>query len=114
MDLQSLENRSLIEVNSSQAESFPRWSPDGHWILFTTRRFDGLYTQVYLAHVDSSGQASKPFCLPQKNPVEYAIETIYSFNTPDFAKAPVCVSQREIVRALMAPERHTMSFRTIP
>lgn len=114
MDLRSLESRPMTEINSSRAESFPRWSPDGRWILFTTRRNDGLYTQVYLAHVDSSGRASKPFCLPQKKPMEYSAETIYSFNTPDFVNAPVRVSQRELARRLMAPERQKMSLRTIP
>lgn len=114
LDLERGDTRPLTPLNSPRAESFPRWSPDGRWLLFTTRRSDGLYTQLYLAHIDAEGHASKPFCLPQKNPIEYARETIYSFNTPDFATAPIHLSQRELANRLIAPERQTIPLRTLP
>ena len=110
MDLESGESQSLAEANSPDAESFHNWSLNSRWILFTSRRDDGLYTQLYLAHIDKNGKASKPFRLPQRNPKEYDAETIYSFNTPEFAKSPIRFTENQISRRLNSPERTSTAF----
>lgn len=105
MNLETGANYPLSEANSTDAESFHNWSLNSRWILFTSRRDDGLYTQLYFAHIDENGQASKPFRLPQRNPKEYDTETIYSFNTPEFAKSPIEFTQRDIYQRLLQSER---------
>lgn len=89
MNLETGENYSLSKANSPDADSFHNWSLNSRWIVFTSRRDDGLYTQLYICHIDKNGLPSKPFRLPQRNPKEYDIETLYSFNTPEFAKSPI-------------------------
>ena len=79
----------LKEANSAKADSYHNWNLNSHWIVFTSRRDDGLYSRLYLASIDDQGHCSKPFMLPQRNPQEYYSESIYSFNTPDFTKSKV-------------------------
>ena len=111
MDLSSGENIPLTAVNSHDSESFHNWSLNSRWILFTTRRDDGLYTQLYLAHIDADGKASKPFRLPQQNPREYDLENIYSINTPEFTQAPIDINEEQLARQLMRQERIATSLR---
>ena len=89
LDLQTGEARELEEINSEKADSYHNWNLNSHWIVFTSRRDDGLYSRLYLSSVDEQGRFSKPFMLPQRNPKEYYEESIYSFNTPDFTKVKV-------------------------
>ena len=104
-DLVSDEAFPLDAANSPDAESFHNWSLNSRWIVFTSRRNDGLYTQLLIAHVSPEGIVSKPFLLPQRNPLEYDAETTFSFNTPDFASAPLRYSPEEISRKIMNEER---------
>jgi dipeptidyl aminopeptidase/acylaminoacyl peptidase len=53
------------EINSNDIESFYKWSSTGRWIVFSSRRGDGLYIRPYFSYFDSSGQPNKPFILPQ-------------------------------------------------
>ena len=89
LDLRSGDARELKEINSERADSYHNWNLNSHWIVFTSRRDDGLYSRLYLASVDDQGHFSKPFLLPQRNPKEYYSESIYSFNTFDFVKSKV-------------------------
>lgn len=89
LDLRNGSTRPLKEVNSDRAESLHAWSTNSRWILFTSRRDDGLYTRLYLAHIDGQGRAGKPFLLPQRHPGDYYRRLMYSYNTPDFTSRPV-------------------------
>ena len=83
LDLLTGEARALEKSNSANSESYPTWSSNGKWIMFSSRRDDGNYTRVYIAHVEPDGTTSKAFLLPQSNP---SFHTIYdkSFNRPEF------------------------------
>lgn len=105
MNLETKETYPLTEANSDDSESFHNWSLNSRWILFTTRRDDGLYTQLYFAHIDENGKASKPFRLPQRDPREFDLENIYSFNTPEFAKSPVSITEEQLSKALNHKDR---------
>ena len=64
-------NISIPAINSNKTESYHSWSSTGRWIVFSSRRGDGLYTRLYLSYFDSLGVAHKPFILPQKKPGFY-------------------------------------------
>ena len=112
-DLQSGEAYPLTEANSHDAESFHNWSLNSRWIVFTSRRDDGLYTNLYFAHVSADGKVSKAFRLPQRNPKEFDEETVCSFNTPDFALGPVTISRQQLYQKIMSSDRqgHTLTIR---
>ena len=105
LDLQSGESFALDGANSTDADSFHNWSRNSRWVVFTSRRDDGLYTRLYLAHIDKDGCASKAFCLPQRNPQEYHAETIWAFNTPDFASAPINLDRDALSKQIMSTQR---------
>ena len=111
MDLENSTTYPLDEANSPDAESFHNWSMNSRWIVFTSRRHDGLYTNLYLAHIDSKGRASKAFRLPQRNPQEYQAETIWSFNTPDFASAPFSLNGTALSQKVMDSHRIPTTLR---
>ena len=105
LNLQTGETYPMDEVNSPRAESLHNWTPNSRWFLFTTRRDDGLYTQVYFASLDANGRATKPFLLPQRNPKEFYRRLLYSYNTPDFSIRPIHAHPRELGRKIEGDER---------
>ena len=86
-------------VNSGEADSYHAWSSNGRWIVFSSRRIDGLYTRPFFAYFDSSGQIHKPFLLPQKKP-EHDRRLLKSYNIPEFIKGKVELNPYEISRIL--------------
>lgn len=105
LDLATGEARPLEEINSDEADSFHNWSDNSRWMVFTSRRHDGLYSHLYLTSIDDNGRFTKPFLLPQANPEEYYTQSLYSFNTPDFTKTKVDFNSREAVDAILSDER---------
>ena len=71
MDLLTGETKPLTVANSDDVESYHSWSSNGKWFIFGSRREDGLYARLYIAHLDEQGNASKPFLLPQEDPDFY-------------------------------------------
>lgn len=78
----------LEAANSDNVESYHSWSSNSRWLVFSSRRIDGLYTHPHLIHVDEEGKAGKPFILPQKH-VSFYSTYMQSFNIPEFVKGPV-------------------------
>ena len=105
MDLATGASRPVSEVNSDFSESFHNWSSNSRWFLFSSRRANGLYVQVYISSIDAEGRCTKPFVLPQKNPRKYYHDTLYSFNVPDFTKSRVDFKTRGVYREVFSDER---------
>lgn len=105
LDTATGEARPAEEINSEDADSFHNWSDNSRWVVFTSRRNDGLYSNLYLTCIDDSGHFSKPFLLPQADPKEYYTQSLYSFNTPDFTKTKVDFNSRAAVDAILSDER---------
>lgn len=105
LDLQTGEAHSLEAANSPRADSYHNWSVNSHWIVFTSRRDDGLYSRLYFSSIDDDGKVSKPFMLPQRCPKEYYDESVYSFNTPDFTKTKVDFDADAAGREIMSDKR---------
>jgi len=88
-DLERSQLRSLDEVNCGDSESCPAWSSNGRWFVYGSRRDDGLFTRLYIAHFDPlTGRCGKPFMLPQKDPERYYNGLFFSYNIPEFVKGP--------------------------
>lgn len=83
------------EINSNNTESFHSWSSSGRWIVFSSRRGDGLYTRPYFSYFDSSGMAHKPFILPQKKPGFY-FNFLKSYNLPELVTSRVALNPRKL------------------
>ena len=88
----------LEGLNSPDVDSYHSWSSSGRWVVFSSRRDDGLYTKPYLAHIDAEGKASKPFLLPQKNPREFYLRLMVSYNIPEFITGKVKAGPDDFAR----------------
>ena len=97
MDLRNSNCFPADSLNSPDADSWHSWSSNSRWIVLSSRRMDGLYSNLYIAYIDADGIARKPFLLPQKDP-GFHDSFLYSFNVPEFAVKPVQVSPYEIER----------------
>ena len=110
IDLETMQVRNIIEVNSSDVESYHSWSSNGRWMLFTSRRDDGGYTHLYIAYFDKEGRAHKPFLLPQRAP--YFYDDYYkSYNVPEFMVEPVTITPQEFARYLEV-DAQSVQFRS--
>jgi hypothetical protein len=89
------------DINSERADTFHSWSSNSRWIVFSSKRDDGLFTRPYFTHIDTSGNTSKPFVLPQRNPLFYdtCLET---YNVPEFTREPIRVGPRALAKAAFA------------
>lgn len=96
INLASGEHYPLHEANSRFAESYHSWSSNSRWIVFGSRRMDGLYTHPYFAYIDENGKAAKPFLLPQKDAGFYA-GFMKSYNIPEFIKGRIRTKSPDIV-----------------
>ena len=111
LDLQTGDARPLDELNSARADSYHNWSKDSRWVVFTSRRADGLYSHLYLASILPDGTATKPFLLPQEQPRRYYDTSLYSFNTPDFTLRPVDFDAYAAAREISSDQRVTTEVR---
>ena len=107
IDLSTGQMQMLDDVNSQQSESYHSWSSNNRWMVFSSRRVDGLYTRPFFTYIDKQGHAHKPFMLPQRNPRKFYSELMYSYNIPEFIEGKVTLSQQAIARFMRntEPER---------
>ena len=100
INLATNEYRTLSEINSEDVDSYHSWSSTGHWVVFSSRRNDGLYTQPWFTFIDENGEGSKPFLLPQKDPDNY-IYQLKSYNVPELVKGEIKINPyylREVIQ----------------
>ena len=86
MNLETGHVEPAAALNSEDTESYHSWSSSGRWVLFSSRRLDGRYTRLWIAHFDGEGHFGKPFLLPQKE-YSHNLLRLKSYNVPEFVKA---------------------------
>ena len=91
--------RPLDEINSPDTESYHSWSSNGRWIIFSSRRHDGVFTRPFIAHIDADGRGSKPFELPCHDPDRH-LQMLKSYNVPEFMRGPVTITPQEFAATL--------------
>jgi hypothetical protein len=111
LDLETGETRPLDEVNSADTDSYHDWSANSRWLVFSSRRDDGLFTRLYIAHIGEDGVAGKPFMLPQRDPERYYQDLFLSYNVPEFVTGPVRLDQVRARKIINSPERVRFGFR---
>ncbi len=109
MDLADGSVRAMDEVNSPDTESYHSWSSNGRWVLFSSRRNDGDFTRLFMAHIDAQGKGSKPFELPQATP-DFHRQFTKSYNIPEFMRGPVKVTPQEFADLLKNHEGDPVKY----
>jgi len=111
MNLKTRETRPVDEVNTDQTESWHSWSSNSRWFVFSSKRENGMYAQLFIACIDDAGKVSKPFLLPQRNPRKFYDEMMDSYNVPDFTRQKVEFDAREAHRQVFNGERVKVKIR---
>jgi len=86
---------SRLDLNSDFADSYHSWSSNGKWLIFSSKRGDGLTARPYIAYIDKNGISGKPFILPQEDP-EFYQHFLKSFNIPEFSTVEIKLNPGEI------------------
>ncbi|MBN1926290.1 MAG: tetratricopeptide repeat protein [Prolixibacteraceae bacterium] len=55
-------NPRLMNCNMEEMNSWHSWSPNSRWLVFSSKN-RGLYTQLYITHIDENGMDSPPVLL---------------------------------------------------
>jgi hypothetical protein len=90
------------EINSDQADTWHSWSSNSRWVVFSSKRLDGLLARPHFSYVDEHGEFHKPFILPQEDPGFYGF-CLDTFNVPELMLGPVTVKARDLARAVIEP-----------
>lgn len=110
MDLTNRANIDMSQLNSQDTDSYHSWSSNSSWVVFSSRRENGLYTLPYLCHINKDGKPDKPFLLPQKDPTTYDY-LLYSFNIPELTQGPVEVTPYQIEHAAKHQAAEQIQFK---
>ncbi|MDR2496912.1 MAG: hypothetical protein LBD21_07270 [Tannerellaceae bacterium] len=100
MDMATKEVR-RPDINSDESESYMSWSSNALWFVFSSRRLDGMNSLPFLCHVDSQGNISKPFVIPQKDPDYYDTDH-RNFSRPELVRGPLPLSFKELSEAIFS------------
>lgn len=84
-----------LDLNSEYTDSYHSWSSNGKWLIFSSKRGDGLTAKPYIAYIDKNGISDKPFILPQEDP-EFYQRFLKSFNIPEFSTVEIKLNPGEI------------------
>jgi Tol biopolymer transport system component len=84
-----------LDLNSDFADSYHSWSSNGKWLVFSSKRGDGLTARPYIAFINDNGLSDKPFVLPQEDP-EFYNGFLKSFNIPEFSTEKIDLSPGKI------------------
>jgi hypothetical protein len=82
--------------NSNEVESFHSWSGNGKWIVFSSKRIDGLCTRPFFTHFDGDGNFSKPFVLPQEDPLFYR-SFKNNYNVPELVNGAITINKPKLL-----------------
>ena len=98
LDMQTGRMRELNEINSEETESYHSWGSNGRWMVFSSRRIDGLYTHPHLTYIRPDGTFARPFVIPQRDPSFYKY-FMKSFNLPELLKGKVMIDKPAVWKA---------------
>ena len=73
-------------------DSHHSWSSNSRWILFASKRDDGILTRLYLTEIDEEGHASPPVELPTLEDKKMC------YNIPEFLKYRYLIDGDHIIK----------------
>lgn len=94
-----------LPINSDRSDSWHSWSRNGRWVVFSSKRLDGLFARPFFSYVDEQGTFHKPFLLPQADPAFYDA-CLKNFNVPELVSGRIAVAPKHLAQPLQPAARH--------
>ena len=95
---------SKLACNDGNSDSYHSWSSNGRWIVFSSRREDGICARPYFSYIDEQGNARKAFVLPQEDP-EFYETTLRTFNIPELITGPIQQSPQKLLSTALETDQ---------
>ncbi len=76
------------------ADSWHSWSSNSKWLVFASKRDDGIYARLYFTYIDEEGHAHPAVRLPVKKP------PLASYNIPEFVAHRPPIPERGLYQAI--------------
>ena len=84
-----------LECNVDYAmDSWHSWTSNSRWLLFASKRDDGIFARIYITEIDDMGHASPPIRLPLKN------DPMMCFNVPEFLKYDKEIDHEKLLKEI--------------
>jgi len=81
-----------LECNVDEAgDSHHSWSSNSRWLLFASKRDDGVFARMYLTEIDERGRASPPVEVP------FLQQRMLCHNVPEFLRYSVPIDGMDIL-----------------
>ena len=109
MNLQTGEMCDMSIANSDKSDTYHSWASNSRWLVFASKRDDGLFGKPYFCHIDKNGKVEKPFVLPQQDP-EFYDNTLKSFNAPELGSGKLPFDAWDVKKAT---EGATIDFKSV-
>jgi hypothetical protein len=90
IDLRTMKPATMA-LNSDFTDSYHSWSSNSRWLVFSSKRIDGLTARFFISYIDENGASGKPFIMPQKDPEFYG-RFLKSFNLPELSTIKIDVN----------------------
>jgi Tol biopolymer transport system component len=76
------------------ADSWHSWSSNSRWLVFASKRDDGVFARLYLTHIDEKGRSSPAIRIPvRKMPLQ-------CFNIPEFLNQDPLIRETDLYNVL--------------
>ncbi|MBR4834049.1 MAG: PD40 domain-containing protein [Thermoguttaceae bacterium] len=105
-NMETGEERPLTAANGENSDSYHSFDSSGRWMVFSSRREDGLYTRLYFTYFDENGWETKPFVLPQRDPMRNR-RFFKSYNVPELTTERIEISVKTLIDAAAGETANT-------
>lgn len=102
MDMATMEHHPMSlesRIPNVGSDSYHSWSSNSRWLVFASKRDDGLYGKPYYTYINKEGKCSKPFVLPQARPTFYD-NCLKSFNAPEQGTGKLPFTAKDVKKVL--------------
>jgi len=104
-------NYEKLTINTDQSQSWHCFSSNSKWLVYSSKQQNGLFTRIYITHINDQGQASKSFIVPQKNPLFYDSH-LQTFSFPELSTQPTKISAQKLAAAITSPAKIKINLPT--
>lgn len=95
---------------SGRADSWHSWSSNSRFLLFASKRDDGIYARLYLTEITEDGHAYPAFRLPEDDFLRQASRCL-SYNIPEFLQQDPQIDEHRLFNLVKQEQKAQANIR---